>query len=114
VALSVPGLDGWLSARLSLQKTSDDRVAEGIVDAVYSHSAARHFSLYAAIGADKLPSSDADDPGARRAAVEGGFKLRVTIPGLNLFAGARVGVRAVDPTRFRYPRLIFEIGGGSW
>jgi hypothetical protein len=114
VALNVPGLDGWLSARLNLQKTSVDRVSEGIVDAVYSHSAARHFSFYAAIGADKLPSSDADDPGARRAALEGGFKLRGTIPGLNLFAGARVGVRAVDPTRFRYPRLVFEIGGGSW
>ena len=82
VALNVPGLDGWLSARLKLQKTSDDRISEGFVDAggtLYS-SAARHFSFYAAIGADKLPSSDADDPGARRPALEGGFKLRIQFP----------------------------------
>src|SRR5262245_64878572 len=86
VALNVPGLDGWLSARLNLQNTSDDRVSEGIVDAVYSHSAAGHFSFYAAIGADRLPSSDADAPGAKRTAVEGGFELRLTIPGLTFFA----------------------------
>src|SRR5262249_37280349 len=112
IAVNVPGIDGWLSARLNLARTGRDGVFEGIVDGVYSLSAARYFSLYLAGGADRLPATDSDRPDAWRPALEGGFKWRFTVPLINLFAGARVGLRAVDPVRFRYPRLVFEIGGG--
>ena len=114
IALNIPGLDGWLSARLNVSQTSGDHPSEGFVDGVYSQSAARYFSFYTAIGADAVPDTDSNDVRAWHVALEGGFKWRFTVPVINLFAGARIGIRAVDPTRFRYPRLIFEIGGGSW
>jgi len=112
VAWNVPGVDGWVSARLNFRKTGGDGLIEGIVDGVYSVSAAQYFSLYVAGGVDRLPASDSEDGGAQKAAIEGGFRWRFTF--LGVFLGARVGVRAVDPAHFRHPRLVVEFGGGSW
>jgi hypothetical protein len=60
-----------------------------------------------------MPLTDANR-GSHAAAVEGGIKWRFVAPRLGLFSGARIGVRADDPRHFKYPRMVFEFGGGSW
>jgi hypothetical protein len=115
IGWNVPGLDGWVSARLNvLRQTFASEPSESVVDVVYSLAAARYFSLYGAIGADTLPQADATDPGKHTPALEAGFKYRLAIPKIDLFSGVRVGVRVDDPSRIRYGRLIIEMGGGSW
>jgi hypothetical protein len=116
IAWNVPGLDGWVTSRINFNRPlAPAPVKEGFADAVYSTSAARYMSVYAAIGRDTV-LSDPRDPHSTRhtTALESGFKMRFPIPWLKIFSGVRVGARADDPSSFRYGRLIIEVGGGSW
>lgn len=115
VSWNVPGLDGWVSARWNFWRVlGENTPTESPIDVLYSLSAARYMSFYAAVGRDALPVNDEDAPGRHRTALEAGFKWRFSIPVLNVFSGVRVGLRADDPSHFRYPRMVLEIGGGSW
>jgi hypothetical protein len=115
LAWNVPGLDGWVSVRWRIkQKFADEGAREEPLDLLYSLSASRYFSLYSAIGRDKLPALDISHPNEKRIALEAGFKWRFSPPYVPVFLGTRIGVRTVDPGNLRYSRLIFEIGGGSW
>jgi len=115
IAWNVPGLDGWIAARWNFKRVpGENSPREGPIDVLYSLSAARYFSLYTAVGRDTLPPGDPEEPGGRRTALEAGFKWRFSIPWVNVFSGVRVGLRAADPSRLRYPRVIVEVGGGSW
>jgi len=115
IAWNVGGFDGWVSARWNfLRAPLGDDPQDSPVDVLYSLSAARYFSSYIAFGADRLPLSDEAEPGRRSVAIEGGIKWRFEIPGVGIFSGVRIGVRADDLMHLRYPRMVFEFGGGSW
>jgi hypothetical protein len=125
VAWNVPGLDGWVTARWQFfpeggwfVPESAQHVREGAIDVLYSVSAARYVSPYIALGRDTVPSdtgSTGSEVTQRHAvALEGGIKWRFAIPGIGLFSGFRIGVRASDPSNLGFFRLIVEAGGGSW
>jgi len=59
-------------------------------------------------------SASLNPPLNSAAAIESGLKWRFSIPGLGIFSGVRGGIRADDPGRFRFARVIVEAGGGSW
>jgi len=115
IAWNVPGFDGWISARWNFFRNSPDTdPQDGKIDIVYSLAAARYFSTYVAAGRDTLPMTDKNNPRGHKVGIEGGIKWRFEAPKIGLFSGVRIGIRADDPTHLAYPRMVFEIGGGSW
>jgi hypothetical protein len=120
----MPVFGGWVVTRVnvSLENLRDLDLGAVSVDAMYMPSASRSATWYVAIGEEWRSFDRPDEEGKvdidRRHGVaeEIGVKFRFSLEKFKIvkFYGARVGVRAFGLNPIRDPRLVFEIGAGSW
>jgi hypothetical protein len=110
--LQVPGLGGWMVARLS--QPFPGAASRKSVDVAYMPSAARFSDWYVAGGLDygRFETDGALEHG-NRFALETGVKFRFPLPDFGTFLGGRIGIRA-NGRQLENQRLVFEIGAGIW
>ncbi len=123
----MPIFGGWLVSKVnvSFENLRNWNLGAVSTEGMYTPSASQSATWYVAIGHEwrffdgKNAGQQDDHPlidQTKGVAEEVGFKFRFSFEKFKIFRfyGARIGVRALGLNPVRDPRLIFEVGAGSW